>query len=76
MAHFDRMAEWPLAIDRQLGTAIEPVVVLLRNREGRLGVARQQREEGLEPIREVRQLRRKLPQNRPELGAQPKDARR
>jgi hypothetical protein len=68
VADLDRVAQRPDAIDLEPGAAGEALVMAARQRERRVAVARQHREEGVEALRVEAELRRELPQDRPSLS--------
>src|SRR5581483_9372627 len=75
MADLHRMAERPLAVDLEPAPALDAAVVPLRERQRRLGIARQAREEALDARGIEAEVRRQLPQQRAELAAEAKHAR-
>lgn len=67
VAHLDRVPHRPRLIDFEVAAAVHPGVAAPRELERRVGRARQQREEGFEASRVEAHLRRKLPEDRPQL---------
>src|SRR6185369_12556765 len=67
VSDLERIAKWAIGAHVDVGPVAEPAVVSARERRGRGGRPRQDREERLEARGVEGELRRQLPEDRPEL---------